>query len=273
MAIVTISSELGAGGPEIGMTLAKQAGYRYVDREIISDAANRYGLEEAKLVRLDESKPSLFGRIDSESRLYVAGTRAVMFGFARQDNVILFGRGGQWLLRHIPHALSVRVTAPLPARVARLAQKIQGEAGKAPAPRALVDVVRRDDAARSGRIRYLYGFDINDPAMYDLVFNTTQISVQAVADVLTALVRRPELATTEPGQRIVTDRSLAALIEVALAADPETRRSRIRVMVDDGVVTLEGATDLERAEKIVRDVAGVREVRIAQTEIQPPVAF
>ena len=69
MAIVTISSELGAGGSEIGAALAKQLEYRYLDREVIAGAANRYGLAEAKLLRLDESKPSLFDRVDAEGRL------------------------------------------------------------------------------------------------------------------------------------------------------------------------------------------------------------
>ena len=38
MAIITISSELGTGGPEIGATLAKRLGYRYLDREVIAEA-------------------------------------------------------------------------------------------------------------------------------------------------------------------------------------------------------------------------------------------
>ena len=36
MAIVTISHEIGAGGPEIGQLLADRLGYRYVDHELIS---------------------------------------------------------------------------------------------------------------------------------------------------------------------------------------------------------------------------------------------
>ena len=112
MAIVTISSELGAGGSEIGAALAKQLEYQYLDREVIAEAANRYGLAEAKLIRLDESKPSLFDRVDAEGRLYVAGIRAVLLEFAQSNDVVLMGRGGQWLLRHIPHALHVRVSAP-----------------------------------------------------------------------------------------------------------------------------------------------------------------
>jgi len=62
--IITISHQTGTGGPEIGMALAKRLGYRYVDQDLISDAARRYGLLEEKLSHLDESKPSLFERFD-----------------------------------------------------------------------------------------------------------------------------------------------------------------------------------------------------------------
>ena len=154
MAIVTISSELGAGGPEIGSTLAERVGYQYRDREVIAEAAHRYGLAEAKLIHLDEDKPSLFDRVDAEGRLYIAGTQAVLWEFAQNDDVVLMGRGGQWLLRHIPHALHVRVTAPRDVRMARLARSMEGETGKPPS-RTLTDMVRRDDAGRAGRVRYL----------------------------------------------------------------------------------------------------------------------
>ncbi len=153
MAIVTISSELGASGPEIGATLAKRLGYRYLDREVIAEAANRYGLAEAKLIRLDETKPSLFDRVDAEGHLYITGIRAVLLEFAQSDEVVLMGRGGQWLLRRIPHALHVRVTAPFDVRVARLAQQTGGETGRTSPSRALLDVVRRDDAGHARDLR------------------------------------------------------------------------------------------------------------------------
>ena len=42
MSIVTISHEMGAGGPEIGQQVAERLGYKYVDHELISDTARRY---------------------------------------------------------------------------------------------------------------------------------------------------------------------------------------------------------------------------------------
>ncbi len=49
MAIVTIAHETGSGGPEIGLDLARRLGYRYMDRDMLSQAALRYGVGEDKL--------------------------------------------------------------------------------------------------------------------------------------------------------------------------------------------------------------------------------
>ena len=94
MAVITISHEMGAGGPEIGMALAQRLGYRYIDHELILDAVRRYGLEQEKLSHLDESKPTLFERFDSETRHYITVLQTTLLEFAEKDNAILMGRGG-----------------------------------------------------------------------------------------------------------------------------------------------------------------------------------
>src|SRR6266851_105191 len=124
MAIVTMSHEIGAGGPDIGQQLASRLGYRYVDQDLVANAAQRYGLLEEKLAHLDESKPSLFERFDAETRRYITVIQTALYDFAEQDNVVLMGRGGQWLLRGIPHVLRVRVMAPFDVRVKRMTKKL-----------------------------------------------------------------------------------------------------------------------------------------------------
>ena len=99
MAVVTISSDMGSGAPAIGMAVARRLSYRFIDREVITAAARRYGLLEAKLADLDERKPSLFQRFDVETRRYILGTQAALCECAEADNVVLMGRSGQLLLR------------------------------------------------------------------------------------------------------------------------------------------------------------------------------
>ena len=273
MAIVTISHEMGAGGPDIGQQVAERLGYSYVDHELISQTAHRYGLLEEKLEHLDETKPSLFERFDAETRRYITAMQTALYEFAEHDNVILLGRGGQWLLRGIPHVLRVRVMAPFDLRQKRLAKKMAGQMGEQTNQRTVTDMVRRDDMEKIGRMRYLYEVDIRDPALYDVVINTEKVSVEAAVEVIAVLVRRPEMATGEMGTRLVADRALASRVQVALATHPETRKYRTTVEAKDGVVTLEGTAALEEAVDVARAVTGVREVRTQQVEIPPIPPF
>jgi cytidylate kinase len=273
MAIITISHQMGAGGPEIGLALAQRLGYRYVDHELIQDAVRRYGLAEEKLSHLDESKPTLFERFDAETRHYITILQTTLLEFAEADNTVLMGRGGQWLLRGIPHVLRVRVIAPFELRVRQWIRRTAELTGETPNQRAAADFVRRDDTERAGRMRYLYEVDIDDPSIYDLVVNTEKVRHDAVADMIERVIRRPEMTTTDAGRAIVAARALASRVQVALATNPETRRYRITVEAEEGVVTLEGTSALDRAVEVARGVPGVREVRTRQVEVPPIPPF
>src|SRR6266487_2874895 len=150
MAIVTISHEMGSGGAELGMALASHLSYRHVDHDVILDRARTYGLAEDRLAHLEEDKPSLFERFDTETRRYIMVIQTVLFELAAEDGVVLMGRGGQWLLRGIPHVLRVRVIAPFEARVKRWIKRTAAMTGETPTQRAAADFVRRDDTDKSG---------------------------------------------------------------------------------------------------------------------------
>jgi cytidylate kinase len=273
MAVVTISHQMGAGGPEIGMKLGQKLGYRYVDQELVLDVARRYGVAEDKLSHLDESKPTLFERFDTETRYYITILQTSLLDFAELDNAVLLGRGGQWLLRGIPHVLRVRVIAPFETRVKRWIRRTADMTGETPTQRAAADFVRRDDAEKSGRMRYLYEVDLADPMLYDLTLSTDRLSYDAAVEMIETAVKRPDLATTDSARRTVASRALASRVQVALAINAETRRYRISVEADDGVVTLEGTGALERAVEVARDVPGVRLVTTRQLEVPPIPPF
>src|SRR6266508_1119890 len=273
MAIITISHEIGAGGPEIGQQLADRLGYRYVDQDLVSNAAQKYGLLEEKLSHLDESKPSLFERFDAETRRYITVIQTALYEFAEQDRVVLMGRGGQWLLRGISHHLRVRVMAPFELRVKRLAAKLKGPMGEAASPRTVMEMVRRDDTERAGRMRYLYEVDLADPTLYDLVINTETLKAATAVELIAGVVDRPELRTIEAGAQLVADRSLASRVQVALATHPETRKYRITVEAKAGIVTLEGTAAMDEALDVARGVQGVRGVKAQQVEIPPVPPF
>jgi cytidylate kinase len=273
VAIVTISHQIGASGPEIGMKLGQRLGYHYVDQEILSDAVRRYGLAEDRLSHLDEAKPGLFERFDTETRHYITVLQTTLLEFAEVDNVIIMGRSGQWLLRGIPHVLRVRIIAPFDLRVRRWIQRTSEQTRETPNQRAVAELVRRDDAEKAGRTRYLHEIDIGDPGLYDLVVNTAKLPSDMGVAMIEQVVRRPEMATTDEGRRVVASRVLASRVQVALATDPHTRRHRLAVQAEDGVVSLEGTAALDRAVEVARAVPGVRQVKTQQIDLPPIPPF
>src|SRR3984893_594723 len=273
MAIVTISHEIGARGPEIGQQLAERLGCRYVDHELISNAATRYGLLEEKLSHLDESKPSLFERFDAETRRYITATQPALYDFAEQDDVVLMGRGGQWLLRGSPHVLRVRVMAPFDVRVKRLTKKLAGPMGEQTNPRTVTELVRRDDAEKAGRMRYLYEVSITDPSLYDLVINTEKLSIGAAVGLLAGVVGQPELTATSASAQLVADRSLASRVQVALATHPETRKYRITVEAPGGFFTHEGTRAKGQALVVARTVGCCPDLKARQGDLPPNPPF
>jgi cytidylate kinase len=264
---------MGAGGPDIGMGLAQRLGYRYVDHELLLDAVRRYGLAQEKLSHLDESKPTLFERFDTETRHYITVLQTTLLEFAEMDNAVLMGRGGQWLLRGIPHVLRVRIIAPFEQRVRQWVKRSADMTGETPNQRAAADFVRRDDSEKNGRMRYLYEVDLGDPSLYDITISMEHLTTDAVVQMIESAARRPELATSDSSRRVVAARALVSRVQVALATHPETRRYRIGVEAEDGVVTLEGTAALDRAVDVARKVSGVRDVRTQQLDVPPIPPF
>jgi cytidylate kinase len=271
MAIVTIAHQTGSGGPEIGIELAKRLGLRYVDREMLSEAAHRYGVVEDRLTELDEKKPSLFERFDVETRQYITVIQSALLDVAEQDNVVINSRGGQMLLRGISHVLRVLVIAPFEMRVKRVMKKMTSQAQESVDVRTTAEMVRRSDQEKHGRIRYLYDVEWVDADLYDLVLNTEKLSIDAGVEALAGLVRG--LTTTEESRQLVRDRALSSRVRAALAAHPETRKYRLSVEADRGVIRLEGTAALEKATEVARTVPGVVDVKGQLLEVPPIPPF
>jgi cytidylate kinase len=222
---------------------------------------------------VDETKPSFVERFDVETRRYITILQSALLDVAEQDNAIIMGRGGQVLLRNIPHVLRVRVTAPFELRVKRVIKKMAGQMGETVDVRTTAEMIRRNDHEKSGRMRYLFDVDWCDSALYDLVINTEKLTNEAGVELIVGLLKRPELAPTELSRQMVHDRALASRVRTALAAHPETRKYRINVEADRGIVQIEGTAALERAAEVARGVPGVVDIKSQLLEVPPIPPF
>jgi cytidylate kinase len=274
MPIVTISQQIGSGGAEVALAVAERLGYCFVDHQRFLEGARGYGLDADRLWHLEEERPSLFERFDGETRRYIAVIQAVLFEIAAEDRAVVIGRGGQWLLRDVPHVLRVRLVAPVEFRVTELVETFSAHGGERLSAHGAAQIVQRDDAQKLKRMRYLFDVDLNDPGLYHLVLNTGWLGPRAAVDLIAATVQQPAFATSESGRQILADHALASKVEVALAGRAETRRYHVEVHAEHGIVTLIGPpVALGAAEAAARTVPGVREIKASSVEIPPMPPF
>jgi osmotically-inducible protein OsmY len=66
---------------------------------------------------------------------------------------------------------------------------------------------------------------------------------------------------------------LASRVRAALTAHPETRKYRLTVEADRGVIRLEGTAALEKATEVARTVPGVVDVKSQLLEVPPIPPF
>src|SRR5512133_3291133 len=124
--VVAISRQIGAGGAYVGQGLARRLRFRYVDREILQQAAVLLGREEGDLEALEERAASMWDRMASilslgapeapfvppplpalgEDELFEVESQ-VMREIASREDAVFVGRGASWVLRHHPGVLRV----------------------------------------------------------------------------------------------------------------------------------------------------------------------
>jgi len=175
MAAITISRQIGSLGRDVGKAVAERLGYRMVWRDVINQAALQAGSPEVALATIDELgllglRPSAAAR-----RAYHEAVQRVIEALADEGNVVIVGRAGQIILRDRPDVLHVKVMAPAPLRVQRVArdQGIALDAAQAQ--------VEASDRARRSYLRRYYQARWDDPELYDLIVNTAYLDAQAAA--------------------------------------------------------------------------------------------
>lgn len=185
--VITISRQKGSGGREIAEMVARQLGWPLLYKEMVTDAAEKAGVDYAKIEAAFDNKPSLKARVTMRERMskYLDVLSAVIHEYAEEGNVVLLGRGANTILGADPRLFRVHLVAELDTRIERVALKCKakGEKGLQEARKMVID----SDYARSAYHTYLFNVDWNDPLGYDLVLNTTGITMRRAADAVLAV--------------------------------------------------------------------------------------
>ena len=203
MPAVTISAGYGAAGSVIAPRVAEQLGFPLLDRAISVRVAEQLNVTPEEAVAGEKRKtfaerffaalaPMAGGVVGLEDEPEVLwGDDAVEFRKRAEEimrqalpaGAVILGRAGGAALRNEPGVLRVRLFGPTDARLAQAtrSQQVDEETAK----RQLAAV----DRARAHYVQRLYGFDIDDPALYHLQLDTTAIPVAACVAAIVASFR------------------------------------------------------------------------------------
>lgn len=250
MSIVAISQTLGSLGEEIGRELARTLSYEFADREIILEAAARFGEAVIELDHVTEGKPTLWERFGETKSRYLTYVEAIIWELAARDNVIFVGRGAPFVLRRVRHALRVRITGPEGMR----AQRVEHQEGLI--PDAAAHRVRQSDRERAARVKFLYHVDWDDSLRYDLVVNTERLTVKGAIRLIQDALQNERFQPTRDSRMEVTDLSLTAQAKAALLLHPTTRQLQLALACNNGRLSISGMVQREEQRKAAEEIVG-----------------
>ena len=259
MAIITISREMGSGGIPIVHQVAEELGYTLVDGDVIRDAAEDYDLSQEALQQIDEKPPAFVENLDRQIELNMNRIQLIVLEQALKGDVVIYGRGGQDLLRGIASVLRVRVIAPFEERVERWAQREWID------PDLARSLVRKSDQQRAGFIKYYFDRNWTNPIEYDMVINTIRVSNETAVKLIIDAIKDPYLVEkTDSCKSKIKDLIIQKKIQIARLDDKRIKDIWFNIDVFDRHVTLSGHVYSEEARQAIIDdskkVEGVTEV-------------
>ncbi len=260
MPLIAITREMGSLGIEVAEQVAAELKLPLIHHEVIEHLADKMRVRKSHVQRLLDGKAGILEKLTADkTSLSIYTAAETMDLAAREGGCVLRGWGAAQLLRTVPHAVCVRVCAPVGLRKQRMLARLGSN------DEEFIDSeIKISDEAHAAIIRRHFGVNWQDAELYDVVFNTERVSVGDCVEEVLKLVRNPAFAETGASQRRLADLKTAALIKSALREHAATRAVRISVEANGGAITLAGIVDdtsqRAEAERTVKGVAGVRAV-------------
>jgi cytidylate kinase len=235
MPVIALTQEMGALAKDVADGLAERLQLTTLRHEVVEHVAARMHVSKSLINRLREGKAGTIERLRADRDSMAVYTAEEVLELAARGNVVLRGWGATCLLRPVPHAVCVRVTRPMAARVAWLMAHLETDDAEFAEAE-----IRRSDQAHAARMHEQFGVTWGDPLLYDLVLNTDRLSVETCVDMICALLQRPEFAETEASRALLQAMALQARVRGALRGHESTHGVNVTIDSNGDQVTLRG---------------------------------
>lgn len=184
--LITITRQYGSGGREVSEILAKRMGVKRYDRKIVNMAAEKMGqgadiesIVESSYASPETSKPYFqqggFGRVADYNRRYIEQAKAILAIAKRGEGAVFLGRCADFVLKDCPNHYSFFIYADDDFREQRAKEEYDEKTVKE------LDAV---DEQRRSYYAYYTGRKWGDPQNYDMMINTSKITLEEAADLI-----------------------------------------------------------------------------------------
>ncbi|MCQ2527125.1 MAG: cytidylate kinase-like family protein [Lachnospiraceae bacterium] len=185
--VITIARGFGSGGKDIGMRLSEKLGIPCYDRQILTMASDRSGIDESIFVETDEKlrgkhianflrRVPVTGVLEPSEKDFVSDVNVfniqaeLIRSLAKTESCIIIGKCADDILRNYPNVISLYIEAPRAACVKSIMDKM-----KVPEKRAHQLISSTDKYRAKYYNYYTGGKDWTNPTNYDLVLNSDRI--------------------------------------------------------------------------------------------------
>lgn len=191
MAVITISRQFGAGGRTLGKMIATKLNYRFLDELIINEISKKAKVSTDWVKSIERSAGGQLATFFSEMvsrdyierivgddkgylnrEIYVEVLHDVIQQFAQQGDVVIMGRGSQYILKEAPQTFHILLVASREDRIKFIQQfyKLRTEQAE--------QAVARGQKMRTSLYRKFAKEDYNQPHLYDMVLNMSRLSLE-----------------------------------------------------------------------------------------------
>jgi cytidylate kinase len=267
MAVIAMTREMATLGKDVTAGLAERLGLEVVHHELVEhDIAERAGMRESEVHRFLEGEASLLSRWRVDRKKLSRYTAQEILELAAKGNVLIRGWGATYLLRSVPHVVSVRICAPMRFRM-RVLMKRMNIADPAAARRE----IERNDAAHNGTMQRMFGIDWTDAALYAMTLNTERVAPDECVELIVRLCKNEAFQETKQSRADLMDQLIEVRVRSMLGErlGPNLSVVGIDVRVTNSKVILSGAiSDKNLIPEIVRQVQTVDGVTGVESQIQ-----
>lgn len=191
--IITISREYGSGGYEIGQKLAKELGFKFYDKQLITDLAENLLIPES-IVKQAENLPvkknifkeviSFWTRNLNEQDRYIFEEQGKFIRkLAEEGNCIFAGRRADYYLKDNENAIHLFFYSPMEKRIERVMETENLSREEAKKEIESMDKMRKDS------YEYATGRTWGNRTNFDRMINLDSFSTDQIVSEIANLIR------------------------------------------------------------------------------------